>query len=679
MPPKRVRTPAQKKADAKRARERRARAKQTEADGEAEARARADEAGEPDAESSGTDEEVVVSVRREVTCGACDQTTRHDPSCILIDMPLCLTLNDMYIENVIDNGSKYANALQCPLMFQHKLLPCFKVPRSVILTNNKITWQFLGERAELTMIEPNPRATSSANTDNASVFTIPDPVSEIHHEGSVHTAPTRSASRMTSNATPPPATPPPARTAGDSVSDVGSVAAGPTSQAKGDGVSANETLMTGPQTVSDFQQLLIASASQMGAQIAANMHGSRDLLYKNLTRFEGQKASFPAWRKQVECAFRASGDTDAAFIEKLSFKIGPGVAQYMSSQLGSVLGVRDYLDRLGRNYDEFSDPQFAHTEFMKYNQALGTTITEHHDRLMQLLRGMEKSMDTTDRIVLSGYITSLNTKALRGKLLAKMMSSRDKGRELRLQDLVDAAKRFHEIQDLNKDNDTPMAAVATPVTDSTPVSEPSKPAKVEVNAASAAPNNNNKRPKPDKSGGRKYGKKYDNNANCKIHESIGHATEDCGEYKVDVCKYCKKRVGRGEPMVAHVEQCGVGRCTNCGRRGHRSTSCRPNDKKYSTALHRITAELNRLRLREQTQNPAATPPVTAAPAMAAPPPPPYYYPYPPPYNPYAPPPQATAPPPPAATQPQAFPAAPQPVPPPQPTATGTSQTEQTRQ
>lgn len=628
-----AKTAAQREAANKRARERRARDKKAKADAEAEALAQAPAEDASDAEAEAEegeiDEEVTVNVNREVTCGACDQSP-HDPACILVDMPLSVTLRDMYIVNVIEGESRYANELNCPLLFRHKLLPWFKKPRSLVLEGNRTTWQYLGEAAELTMLEPARRATSSAIDDNSSAFTLPEKVSEIQSNSSrsdFHYASTQPVGGASLNATPPPTQ----ASARESDSATGEATPTPTPTMQSD-VRLNVTPVVGQATVSDFRELFIASATHVGAQIASSLQQRQDpdLLYKNLVRFDGQKASFPAWRRQVECAFTASGNTDTAFIEKLTFKIGPTVSQYMSSQLGNVQSVKDFLDRLARNYDEFSDPQFAFDEFTKYRQAPGTTLTEHHDRLMHILRGMHETLATTDRMRIAGYITSLNSRTLRNKLTASLMKAEDQGKSLKLQDLVNSAKRHDDIDMRNIEGIAPIAAPAIPA--ETP------PVQAEVNAAPATTTpakrpRGNDRPK-------RSGKRHDNSLSCKIHEARGHATEACDEYTTDTCKYCKKRVGKGEAKANHAEQCGVGRCTSCGRRGHRSASCRENDRKYSLALHKIAGELERLRLKFQTNpTPAAAPvPVPAMPAAPMQPPPtPLYYPYPPPpppYNPY---------------------------------------------
>jgi hypothetical protein len=301
----------------------------------------------------------------------------------------------------------------------------------------------------------------------------------------------------------------------------------------------------------DFNETMEAM-NVSNAQSMIDSHATATLIVE-IPKFDGQARNYGVWRDKLSLI----RDTvpPALFLKVVKQKLGTIAASFVTSLGARADSADTLLVELGKQFDEYSHPMYAHQQFSSFKQG-GRELTAHHAEIYQLLRGMNMDLSTTDQLLKSGYIASLSNDKIKTKLLRIVVKTNDKST---LEHLMNTACEEERIYRMGRTTAVVGSAES-----------------VLVAAAGGGAHHQKRDFRSTNSGGSGSGHPANTDSNkwCTIHEVSTHDISECKVRENTQCKYCGVKFDIGQYAEHIKSSCQGKRCHQCNKLGHVEKFCR---------------------------------------------------------------------------------------------------------
>ena len=272
--------------------------------------------------------------------------------------------------------------------------------------------------------------------------------------------------------------------------------------------------------------------------------------------------------------------------ETIMMKLGAGPFQYLKTR-PFIEDTAGMLRALTEEYDPLGDPKSASVQFHQLHQ--GTkSLSEHHNTVYTLLKGMGKTCDTRDVSLLTMYIKSLTAVQVRESLFRMWDGQGNKSLAEMMQVAKDGERTRVLARGLAQEPEIARAAVVRPKAERiTPQTAPPEndsdddedhqlrffPPHIDdtvlINAVARV-----------KTKAQSLTSPFGTKDWCPIHQSVMHSHKDCRLRNAKSCRLCQADVPEGG-LLDHIlkGECKAPLCFTCQRLGHKSNEC------YTTHKH----------------------------------------------------------------------------------------------
>jgi hypothetical protein len=326
-------------------------------------------------------------------------------------------------------------------------------------------------------------------------------------------------------------------------------------------------------------------------------------LLNDILKFDGQPVNFAFWKDKIELA--RSSFEDVRFLQVIKNKLGNNASMFLRGLGNRADTVDKLLKELTCQYDQYSRPLYAHQKFGALKQS-GSDLATHHSEIYALLRGMKTDLGTTDEMLRSGYVSSLNSKGLRRKLLSKMS---DDVKKYSLEDLMHIAVNEERLNTMND------ALTASTNSGSNSGYKSASAASASASAGETEQCSCYHAGKPQYGGGRQWQKtpghleksartnsiaRSKDGPWCTIHEVASHDLADCRIRMKTSCRHCHETFEAGKYGSHIAQSCSGRRCHTCNRLGHIAKWCKQEESKSKREGSERPAQVAQKRPRNDT-------------------------------------------------------------------------------